>query len=245
MNFLFKSAFAGLVFSISLFANAAAVDWPNLNLVTKEHNILLISIGGAGMFETSGGGDEIADIANDAAFQNNQNRMITITGKPDCVVSEKNREIITTTVVCSRTGKNLLNLLVPGAGETVCITKVIKQAWDASTQSTNDEIAGINEYNFAPNPDEIANQINKIASNMAPNRKIILVGKSMGAYLLWKAHTLLNSKYNLPIDLFILVDASGTVKYHDNETPLDIQRNVRKVLNFHQNIRKPPVNHVL
>src|SRR5512133_1547934 len=113
MNYSIKCLLIGLVFCSSLFAGAAAVDWPNLNLVTKEHNTLLVSIGGAGMFETSEGGDGIADIANDAAFQVNQNRMVTVAGKPDCVVSETNREIITTTVVCSRTGKNLLNMLLP------------------------------------------------------------------------------------------------------------------------------------
>lgn len=101
------------------------------------------------------------------------------------------------------------------------------------------------ENYFLPDEYDLASEIRNIANKMQPDRKIILIGKSMGACKLMNAARQLYSyteesygsntaeSYGVVIDLLILVDASCMPERHDNEY-MDIPPNVKRVISFYQ-----------
>lgn len=219
------SSICMVFFSIAFGLNAATAtsDWPKLDLIKKDHNVLLVTLGGAGMFEP-GPGDGI--IALGSEFTNYRNDMVTVSLPPDFSMNSTNQSIVSTVVVCNAVGRTLLNMFIMGAGTTVCVAKTV-------TTLVNGGVVPVIDYtNYTPNASDLAKTINDMAVRMSPTRKVILVGKSMGACLLIQANDILNSTYHLPVDLFVIVDASCDPKQH-NEVK-DVQENVKKVMNFYE-----------
>lgn len=87
---------------------------------------------------------------------------------------------------------------------------------------------------FWPSAVDLAGEIRNIANKMLPEKKLILIGKSMGGCKLRKAaNELFVLSPNVVVDLLILVDASCENERHDN-THINIAPNVKKVISFYQ-----------
>jgi hypothetical protein len=208
----------------SSFGDNYEINWPDINLVNKEHKILLITLGGVGAI-SSNDVDAIKDLGND--FAEYRNDIVIVTGKPHMRLSNPNIVYVAKTyTICNFVSRNALNFLFPGAGTLGCVTKV--------AMDVHQEDVKLDYNDLLPSGSDIASRINNYVSRMAPDTKIIMVGKSMGGCMLYHAHQSLNATYKRPVELLILVDASCNFARHHVEAPINIERNVKKALAFHQ-----------
>lgn len=223
------------------------VDWPLESDINKNHDILIISLAGSakalssktviGWFTDMDTDDDIGKVANNYAPGNKN--IITISGAPELVITDelknildKAGELLTGTITCDNKKSVLINLFsgLPLAGETYCAIEESIQ-WIQAFKTLTNLTEALDERNFRPSYPFLADKIEAIANRMAPNRKIILIGKSMGGGLLMKATQQLKDRLN--IDLLILVDASCTIEDHSNEIQT-IYPNVKSVYSFYQ-----------
>ncbi len=221
------------------------IDWPLESEITKDQNVLIISLAGSakaikskmlpGWISDMETVDYVGKVANNYISDN----IVTIAGAPELVATEevknvidKAAELVLGRISCDNPVSVLLNIFtgLPLAGETYCaIEETIE--WAEAIKTVTNITETLDERNFRPTYPFLANKIESIANKMAPNRKIILVGKSMGAGLLLKAAQHLKDR--IDIDLLVLVDASCTIEDHSNEFQ-DIYPNVKNVYSFFQ-----------
>ena len=98
---------------------------------------------------------------------------------------------------------------------------------DVQTQANQDAFWG-------PNPEWFGAEVQQAMARMAPNAKLILVGKSLGACKLLKTARVLNSA-GITVDLLVMIDGSCAFLDgdHSDETEA-VPPNVKRVFNFRQ-----------
>lgn len=92
---------------------------------------------------------------------------------------------------------------------------------------------------WGPDPEEFADKVKRALSQMAPESRLILIGKSMGGCKMQKIAEALND-ISVDVDLFILVDGSCT-PMDQSAIFKDVHSNVKRVYNFRQTM-DPPEN---
>ena len=95
----------------------------------------------------------------------------------------------------------------------------------------------INDDWWGPGPDQLAVRIKEALDKMAPDSKLIIMGKSMGACKMQKAINEMNN-LGVSVDLLVLVDASCSLSDQSGETK-PILANFKKVFNFRQTLNFP------
>lgn len=112
---------------------------------------------------------------------------------------------------------------------------VIGTPWINSTSGSIEQQAAF----WGPDPAEFAAKIKEALHKMAPNSKLILLGKSMGGCKMQEISEALRD-IDVPVELLILVD--GSCSYGDQSADIkDIYTNVKRVYNFRQTM-PPPEN---
>ncbi len=109
-----------------------------------------------------------------------------------------------------------------------------RPTFDLANGMADSDIFPFNEDFFYPSVNTLASRIKYAAGKMPADRKIILVGKSMGGCQLMKAANKLEGI--LKIDQLILVDASCTLDKHASEYK-NITSNVKEAFSFYQTTR--------
>ncbi len=93
----------------------------------------------------------------------------------------------------------------------------------------------VNQNFFYPSTNTLAARIFMAWSEMkSPNKKLILIGKSMGGCQMYRAANRLKD-FGVDVDALILVDASCSIADHSKSIyDRKIESNVKKVYNFYQ-----------